>query len=277
MYYHGYKFRTKKIDEMKKTCDSGISVVFAVTNISSRTDIHPQQSKNRYYGILDDILACDFNLFKIVLFIVKWFRLRLNQNDLDRTVIEHDSGFTMINTRSFEPVGDEPYVLPSQCDQVFYFDVPHKLAWSFVGRHDPRGRMVKYNVIEEEDIEEAQEEVNDHQEWQLPSDEQEEDGDDFGHADDTGDNNDDDVDGNHDHGDEDGDDHGDDGHDDDGDEDDGDGDEDGGGDDDDQSDKYDDGDDDDDDDDDMDEVHDDQWNVQVGSMSNFLSKPYVHI
>jgi hypothetical protein len=75
MYYRGYKFRTKKIDETNKMCDSGISVVFTVTNISSRTDIHPQQSKNQYYGILDDILECDFNSFKIVLFFVKWFRL----------------------------------------------------------------------------------------------------------------------------------------------------------------------------------------------------------
>ena len=236
---------------MKKTCDFGISVVFAVTNISSRTDIHPQRSENRYYGILDDILECDFNSFKVVLFVVKWFRLRLNRNDSYRTVIEHDSGFTMINTRSFEPVGDEPYVLPSQCEQVFYFGVPHKPGWSFVVRHDPRGRPVKYNVIEEEEIEEAEEEVNDYQEQQLPSDEDEEDGDDFGHADDNGDNYDDDADDDHDHGD----DHGDDGHDDDGDKDDDDGDEDGGGDDDDQSDNYDDGD---DDDDDMDEDHDDQ-------------------
>ena len=70
---------------------------------------------------MDDILECNFNSFKIVLFFVKWFRLRLNQNDPDRTVIKHDSGFTMINIRSFELVGDEPYVLPSQCEQMFYF------------------------------------------------------------------------------------------------------------------------------------------------------------
>ena len=69
----------------------------------------------------------------------------------------------MINTRSFEPVGDEPYVIPSQCEQVFNFGIPHKLSWSFFVRHDPRGRLVKYNVMEE-DIEEAQEEVNDYQE-----------------------------------------------------------------------------------------------------------------
>ena len=140
----------------------------------------------------------------------------------------------MINTRSFEPVRDEPYVLTSQCEQVFYFGVPHKSGWSFVVRHDPRVRPVKYNVIKEEDIEEAQQEVNDYQERQLPSD-GEEDGDDFGHADDNGDNNDDDVDDDHDHGDEDGDDHGDDGHDN-GDEDD----DDSGGDEDDQSKKCDD-------------------------------------
>ena len=149
MYYHGYNFFIKNLDETKKTCNFGINAVFKVTNILSRTDIRPQQSKNWYYDILDDILECKVNSFKIVLFVVKWFRLRLNRNDPDRTVIEHDSGFTMINTRSFELVEDDPYVLPSQCKQVFYFGIPHKLGWSFFVRHDPRGRLVKYNVMEE--------------------------------------------------------------------------------------------------------------------------------
>ena len=126
MYYHGHKFWIKNLDDTKKTCDSGITAIFEVTNISSRNDIHPQQSQNQYYGILDDIIECDFNSFKVVLFVIKWYRLRLNQNDPDRTIIQHDNGFTMINTRSFEPVGDDPYVIPSQCEQVFYSKVPHK-------------------------------------------------------------------------------------------------------------------------------------------------------
>ena len=113
MYYHGHKFHIKKLDNTKKTCGSRIIAVFEVTNISSRNDIHPQKSQNQYCGILDDIIECDFNSFKVVLFVVKWYRLRLNQNDPDRMVIQHDNGFTMINTRSFELVGDEPYVLPS--------------------------------------------------------------------------------------------------------------------------------------------------------------------
>ena len=78
--------------------------------------MHPQQSKNIYYEILDDIIKCNFNSFKLDLFIVKWYMIQLNQNDRDITIIEHDNRFTMINTRSFEPVQNDPYVLPSQCE-----------------------------------------------------------------------------------------------------------------------------------------------------------------
>ena len=64
---------------------------------------HTEILENQYYGYLEDIIQCDFKSFKVVLFIVKWYRLRLNQHDPDRTIIEHDSGFTMVNTRLFEP------------------------------------------------------------------------------------------------------------------------------------------------------------------------------
>jgi hypothetical protein len=57
----------------------------------------------------------------------------------------------MVNKREFE-LGIEPYVLPSQCDQVFYSKVPSKGGWSYVFRYDPRGRPINYNhVAEDED------------------------------------------------------------------------------------------------------------------------------
>ena len=96
--------------------------------------------------------------------------LRLNQRDPVRTIIEHDNGFTMVNTRLFKQ-GTEPYVLPSQCEHVFSFKVPCRGGWSFYVRHDPRGRPVKYNVqedneegLEEEDNDEDhdQHELDDH-------------------------------------------------------------------------------------------------------------------
>ena len=46
MFCNGHKFHIKKLDDTKKTCDSGISVVFQVTNISSRNDLHPLESEN---------------------------------------------------------------------------------------------------------------------------------------------------------------------------------------------------------------------------------------
>jgi hypothetical protein len=104
----------------------------------------------RYYVYLEDIIQCDFNSFKIVLFEVKWYRIWMHERDPERTIIELANGFTMVNTRAFE-LGTNPYVLPSQCEHVFYSEVPGKAGWSYVVRHDPRGRPVKNNNVEKED------------------------------------------------------------------------------------------------------------------------------
>jgi hypothetical protein len=119
MWCNGHKFCIKKLDEKRKTFDCGINAVFKVTNVFSRSEKRPEVSENRFYGYLEDILECDFKSFKIVLFDVKWYRLRMNKHDPDRTVILHDNGFNMVNIRSFE-LGTDHYVLPSQCEQFFY-------------------------------------------------------------------------------------------------------------------------------------------------------------
>ena len=46
MFYNGQKFSIKVLDDMKKTFDLGMTAVFQVTNISSRNDLHPRESKN---------------------------------------------------------------------------------------------------------------------------------------------------------------------------------------------------------------------------------------
>jgi hypothetical protein len=155
------------LGETKQTFDSGIVAVFEVTNVSSRSDRHPKLSENLYYGYLEDIIDYDFKSFKLVLFVVKWYKLLLNQCDPNRTIIKHVNGFTMVNTRSLEG-GTYPYVVPRQCEHVFYLEVPGRGGWSFVIRHDPRGRPVKYSVeedqegIEQEDDVEDQHDLDDH-------------------------------------------------------------------------------------------------------------------
>ena len=73
----------------------------------------------------------------------------------------------MVNTRLLEP-GKEPYVLPSQWEHIIYYEVPGKVGWSFVVRHDPRGRPIKYNLEEgnEEGLEEEDDD-EDHDKHEL--------------------------------------------------------------------------------------------------------------
>ena len=74
----------------------------------------------------------------------------MNEHDPERIVIEHANGFTMVNTRALEP-STQPYVIPSQCEQVFYLEVIRKSGWSYIVRYNPRGILTKYNALEEED------------------------------------------------------------------------------------------------------------------------------
>ena len=103
MWCNGRKFRIKSLDDKMKTSDSGITAVFKVTNVSSRSDRHPEETDNRYYGHLEDIIECNFYSFKIVLFEVKWYRLQMHERDFERISIEHANEFTMVNTGEFEP------------------------------------------------------------------------------------------------------------------------------------------------------------------------------
>jgi len=64
-----------------KTSNSGITAVFQVINVSYRGEKHPELSDNQYYGYFHDILECDFESFKRVVFDVKWFRLRIHEYD----------------------------------------------------------------------------------------------------------------------------------------------------------------------------------------------------
>ena len=119
MWCNGHNFHIKKLDEKNNTYDCGIIVVFQVTNVSSRSNKFPKVYENKYYSYLEDIIECDFNSFKIVMFEVKWYRIRMNEHDPENFFIEHANGFTMVKTRALE-LGTYPYVLRIKCEHVFY-------------------------------------------------------------------------------------------------------------------------------------------------------------
>jgi hypothetical protein len=65
----------------------------------------------------------------------------------------HGNEFSMIKTTIFER-GHDRYVFSIQCKWVFYSKVPSERDRSFVVIYDARGRILKYIVEEEDDIEE---------------------------------------------------------------------------------------------------------------------------
>ena len=67
-----------------------------MTNVSSRSNRRPKVFDNRYYGHLNDILECDFESFKLVLFDIKWYRIWMNEHDTYKIVIQNDNVFTMV-------------------------------------------------------------------------------------------------------------------------------------------------------------------------------------
>ena len=91
----------------------------------------------------------------------------MNQRDPKRNVIEHANGFTMVNTKSLEWRTSKPYVFWSRCEHVFYWEVLVRAGWSFVIRHDPRGRSIKYNVEEDEEGVEEEDDVEDQHELYI--------------------------------------------------------------------------------------------------------------
>jgi hypothetical protein len=60
MWCNGCKFRIKKLDDKMETSYCGITTVFKVTNISSTSVRNLEETENRYYGNLEDIIECEF-------------------------------------------------------------------------------------------------------------------------------------------------------------------------------------------------------------------------
>ena len=83
----------------------------------------------------------------------------MNVRDDDKTFIQHENGFPMVKTSQFE-AGKDRYVFPSQCEQVFYSEVPgENELWSFDIIYYPRGRPVDYTVEEEYDIDQEEDDA----------------------------------------------------------------------------------------------------------------------
>ena len=140
---NGFRFLTKRREELRKTQNSGIMV---------------EGEDQNYYGQLTDIIELEYFLDrKVVLFRCDWVDMRPL-----RGIKKDKYGFPLVNfSRPFvhtgESLKDDPFIIASQARQVFYIEDPKDVGWWHIIMTKPRdtydmGRNV--NMDEDDDDEE---------------------------------------------------------------------------------------------------------------------------
>lgn len=118
---NGFRFHTKDVEERRRTQNSGIVVVASTSSFSSAKDQNPIKGDVAYYGVLKEIIELYYNeKAKVVLFKCDWVDVRSE----GRGIKKDKFGFTLVNFNrllySNENIANEPFVLASQVEQVFY-------------------------------------------------------------------------------------------------------------------------------------------------------------
>ncbi|KAJ9545327.1 hypothetical protein OSB04_025034, partial [Centaurea solstitialis] len=121
-FVKGYRFHTKEHERFLKTQNSGV-----VVNM-----VDPTQGMVNYYGSLKDIIELNYSgKIRVVLFKCDWV-------DTNRGYKRDEFGVALVNFSHVVHTGvnilDDPFVLASQVDKVFYAHDPKLEDW-FVVRH----------------------------------------------------------------------------------------------------------------------------------------------
>ncbi|XP_052619588.1 uncharacterized protein LOC111897976 [Lactuca sativa] len=127
----GYRFHTRKREELLRTQNSGVAVMVEGANYSSSRDRRLVEGVNNYYGKLTDIIELNYSgMIRVVLFKCEWV-------DINRGC-KKDGNVTLVNfsykTHTGVNLIDDPFVLASQADKVFYSMDPKHIGWEIV-RH----------------------------------------------------------------------------------------------------------------------------------------------
>ncbi len=121
---NGYTFYTKEHNDRRRMQNSGVTLVAEAMHISSAKDRNPIYANMSYFGVIERIWELDYTMFQVPVFQCKWVE---NNNGVQMDEL----GFMRVN---FNKLGyqDEPFILASQAQQVFYVTDPTDMNWSIV-------------------------------------------------------------------------------------------------------------------------------------------------
>jgi hypothetical protein len=118
MWSNGRHFRVAARDEGKSTCDSFISAFFNVG----------LPEKEEFIGQIHQIMRLNYDSVKVVVLKCKWYDNNVKPWRASTSLVDDECGIQRVKTKEF--LNDhlwthEPFVFPSQCNQVFL--IPDRL------------------------------------------------------------------------------------------------------------------------------------------------------
>ncbi|TXG61774.1 hypothetical protein EZV62_013137 [Acer yangbiense] len=127
---NGFRFRTKNNERSRVTQNSGVVLKADTMSYASARDRNPRAGNVTFHGVLMDVIEIRYtNDMKFVLFKCDWVNNQLGKK-------QDEFNLTMVNFNHLmykdNHVGDEPFILAGQAEQVVYVQDPLEHDWFVV-------------------------------------------------------------------------------------------------------------------------------------------------
>ena len=127
----GIRYHTKNREFRLNTQNSGVMLKAMTSSYASARDVNPREGDVAYYGRVIDIVEVYYSHDRrFVLFKCEWID---NNNGL---ITDDEFDFTLVNFKHLlyktEHASNEPFILASQAQQVFYVQDPIEEDWNIV-------------------------------------------------------------------------------------------------------------------------------------------------
>ncbi|KAJ8624700.1 hypothetical protein MRB53_033230 [Persea americana] len=131
---NGFRFHTKDHERQRKTQNSGVFLTAETLSFASERDPNPLIGNVGYYSVLNDVIELKYLGRNRLLFKCGWWDVN---NHGGRGIKQDEYGFTCVNiTRTLST--NEPFILASQAQQVFYVQDTIDANWRVMIKIQPR-------------------------------------------------------------------------------------------------------------------------------------------